>query len=325
MKRSTQWMGAALLVCGWAWSHAADAKEVTLKAVSAFAVGSSSVSEPFERFVKRVNEQGKGLVQIDLVGGPDAVPAFQQGNAVQSGVVDMAAVPGVFYTTVVPEAEALKMTRGTSQQLRDDGSLDLINEIWAEKGVYLLGRTWETVPFNIYLKKPLRDGSFKGVRLRATPNYRSFFAALGAVNVDMAPGEVYTALERGVVDGFGWMSTGLFDLGWDEHTRYRVEPAFYSADLGLLFNLNKWQSLSDEQRQFLIEQAKWFEGLNAEQQTYMEQELKRQADAGIEVIELTGEARAAYEKASREASWEAIAKQAPKHAQRLREKFEAAR
>lgn len=324
MKRTT-WVGAVLLACVWAGAPVAGAKEVTLKAATAFAVGSSSVSEPFERFVKRVNEQGKGVIQIDLVGGPDAIPPFQQGNAVQSGVLDMAAVPGVFYTTVVPEAGALKMTLGTSQQMREDGTLDLINEVWAEKGLYLLGRTWETIPFNIYLKKPLRDGSLKGMRLRSTPNYRSFFAALGAVNVDMAPGEVYTALERGVVDGFGWQSTGLFDLGWDTYTRYRVEPSFYAADLGILVNQKKWQSLSEEQRQFLIEQAKWYEGLNSEQGALLTEERERQAAVGIEVIELQGEQRAAFEKASRDASWEALTEQAPKHMKRLREKFEAAR
>ncbi len=42
-----------------------------------------------------------------------------------------------------------------------------------------------------------------------------------------APGEVYTALERGVVDGYGWPITGIFDLGWHEKTKYRVDPGFY--------------------------------------------------------------------------------------------------
>lgn len=42
--------------------------------------------------------------------------------------------------------------------------------------------------------------------------------ALGATVVQTAPGEVYTALERGVVDGYGWSITGIFDLGWHEKT-----------------------------------------------------------------------------------------------------------
>jgi len=45
-------------------SSAVAAKEVVLRAVMAFQPG-SIVSEPFERFVKKVNEEGKGLVQIN--------------------------------------------------------------------------------------------------------------------------------------------------------------------------------------------------------------------------------------------------------------------
>jgi TRAP-type mannitol/chloroaromatic compound transport system substrate-binding protein len=45
------------------------------------------------------------------------------------------------------------------------------------------------------------------------------------------PGEVYTALERGVVDGYGWPTAGIFDLGWHEKTKFRVDPGFYTAEV----------------------------------------------------------------------------------------------
>ena len=51
---------------------------------------------------------------------------------------------------------------------------------------------------------------------------------LGANVVTTPPGEVYTALERGVVDGYGWPILGIFDLGWQEKTKYRVDPGFYA-------------------------------------------------------------------------------------------------
>ena len=54
--------------------------------------------------------------------------------------------------------------------------------------------------------------------------------------VQTAPGEVYTALERGVVDGYGWPITGIFDLGWQEKTKYRVDPGFYTAEVSVLVN-----------------------------------------------------------------------------------------
>ena len=48
-----------------------------------------------------------------------------------------------------------------------------------------------------------------------------------------APGEVYTALERGVVDGYGWPIGGIFDLNWHERTKFRVDPGFYDAEVSL--------------------------------------------------------------------------------------------
>ena len=54
---------------------AAWSQEITLKAVNAFPEG-TYYARNFERFVKRVNEEGKGLVQIHYIGGPKAIPTF---------------------------------------------------------------------------------------------------------------------------------------------------------------------------------------------------------------------------------------------------------
>ena len=71
---------------------AANAQEVTLRAVTSFAEG-TQFSKNFERFIEKVNKDGKGVVQINYIGGPRAMPPFEVGNAVRSKVVDMANVP----------------------------------------------------------------------------------------------------------------------------------------------------------------------------------------------------------------------------------------
>ncbi len=86
---------------------AASAQEVTLRAVSSFAEG-TQFSKNFERFVEKVNADGKGVVQINYIGGPRAMPPFEVGNAVRTGVVDIANVTGAFYTNLMPESDALR-------------------------------------------------------------------------------------------------------------------------------------------------------------------------------------------------------------------------
>src|SRR5690606_8910591 len=84
---------AALIACAAVVTLAApvcgSAEEVTLRAVSSFNE-KTFFSRHFESFVDKVNAEGKGLVQIRYIGGPQNVPAFEVGNAVRAGVVDMA-------------------------------------------------------------------------------------------------------------------------------------------------------------------------------------------------------------------------------------------
>ena len=77
------------------------------------------------------------------------------------------------------------------------------------------------------------------------------------------PGEVYTALERGVVDGYGWPIGGIFDLNWQEKTKYRVDPGFYDAEVSLIMNLDAYKKLHAEaKRQFLDKQVLALEAMN---------------------------------------------------------------
>src|SRR5262249_47023074 len=80
------------------------AQEITLRAVTSFAEG-TQFSKNFERFIQKVNAEGKGVLQINYIGGPRAMPPFEVGNAVRTRVVDIANVTGAFYTNLMPEAD----------------------------------------------------------------------------------------------------------------------------------------------------------------------------------------------------------------------------
>jgi TRAP-type transport system periplasmic protein len=104
-------------------AQVAAAQEVTLKAITAFAEN-TTYSRPFERFINRVNQDGKGLVQINYIGGPKAMPPFEVGNALKGGVVDIANSTGAFYTNVMPESDAWKLTERPMSELRKNGGYD---------------------------------------------------------------------------------------------------------------------------------------------------------------------------------------------------------
>jgi len=206
LPRAVKNLGCSLALCSLAL--AAQAQQITLKAVSSFSKD-LYFNQKFERFVKQVNEQGKGLVQINLIGGPEAMPAFEGGNALKAGVVDMINSTGVFITNVVPESLALSFSPVPMKTIRANGGYELMNQIHREKGnMVWLGRTTAGIRYHVYTnKKPAPgnlDAALAGMKLRSVPIYRAFFQSLGATPLQVPPGEVYTALERGVVDFTAW-------------------------------------------------------------------------------------------------------------------------
>ena len=299
--------------------HIAAAQEVTLRAISSFAEG-TQFSKNFERFIDRVNNAGKGLVKINYIGGPRAIPPFEVGNSVRTRVVDIANVTGAFYTNLMPEADAEKLLSKPMSEQRKDGTWEYINKLTNEKlNSFYLARQFHNVPFHIYLNKKIDKLDFTGLKIRVTPVYKDIVEAMGGTAVTTAPGEVYTALERGVVDGYGWPVTGIFDLGWDKVTKFRLEPGFYSVEVGVLVNLDAWKGLSDAQRKVLTDAAAWLEGLDSENPVVIKAEVERQTKAGIQPIDFGAAESKKFRDRANDVAWEATIKRAPATAPRMRE------
>ena len=70
-------------------SAGAIAQEVTLRLVSAFPENQFYVKRTLD-WIADFNKDGKGVLQINFIGGPKAIPTFEVGKAVQGGVVETA-------------------------------------------------------------------------------------------------------------------------------------------------------------------------------------------------------------------------------------------
>ncbi len=312
---------AAALFSLVAAAPGADAQEVTLKGITSFAE-KTFYSRGFEKFIDKVNADGKGVIQINYIGGPKAMPPFEVGNALKNGVVDIANVTGAFYTNLMPEADAWKLTEQPMAELRKNGGYDYMAGLYEQKlNAILLARHVDSNPFHIYLNRPISKLDLTGLKLRITPVYRDFFQALGATVVQTPPGDVYTALERGVVDGYGWPITGIFDLGWHEKTKYRVDPGFYSAEVSILINKATWDKLTAAQRKVISDTAAWLEAQAQETAKENEADIAKQKAAGIEVIAFTGGEGEALRAKAYEAGWAGVLRQSPEHGAKLKELF----
>ncbi len=246
---------AALAAAIAAAPGAAQAQQANLRLVSAFPENATYVKHMMP-WIQKFNAEGKGVAQINFIGGPKAIPTFEVGTSVKNGVVEMAMNTGAFYTNLMPEADFLKLSQVTIAEQRKNGAFDYINKVWNQKAnLVYLARMVDETPFHLYLTKKIDKPDLNGLKLRITPVYREFFQSMGATLIQTPPGEVYTALERGVVDGYGWPIHGIFDLNWHEKTKFRVDPGFYNAEVSIIMNLDAWKKLTPQQRSFIEKQA----------------------------------------------------------------------
>lgn len=294
--------------------------EQEIKAVHAFPT-SLIYTQSFLEFVDKVNEEGEGIIQIRVVGGPEAIGLNQQPDAVRSGSVDMAYTAASFYSGKVPERDALISSNTNAIHARESGGMDLLNEIHQEKmGVYYLGWFDSGVKYNLYtIEEPeLNDDGgldMSGIRLRSNPVYDAFFTDyLKAQPISLPTTDVYSALERSTVDATGWTQIGMGDLNWDKFLNYRIDPAFYSTDMGVIVNLDSWNELTDEAKDILQSVAIEHERSSAE--SFAEESAEQQValeENGIQPFELESDVATQYLKAAKEASLNRMRKRMEEH------------
>jgi len=291
----------------------AGAEEAKLKAAS-FLPLTQSFGIHFKRWVDEVNKRGKGVLQIDAV-GPEAIPVLEQPNAVKSGVIQMHYGPPTFYTGTMWEGEALSLSERTIKELRANGAWAYLDKLHQEKmNSVLLAGLGDGVNFYVYTTTPAKaddkDKPMSGLTLRSVPLYRVFFESLGARAVSLPPGEVFTALERKVVQGYGWPSWGVKDMGWLPVTKYRYGPGFFNVNVNVLVNLDAWKKLGDPQKKLLNEMAAWLDDEWPKWRAAQDAvEDKIQKDAGVQYVDLG----AWFSKRAHDAYWADLEKKSPQH------------
>ncbi len=313
--------GAAIVALS-ATVSSAEAQTRVLKAISPWPAAYYWV-EPLLEFQRRANERLEGKLRIDYLGHSDIIPTFEQFEGLRNGVVDIILGATSYYTGQVPEATAVLYSKLQPTELRANGFYDYMRDIHREKAnVVYLANTGGGVgkAFRMYLNKEVTTPDFSGLKLRVSPVYVELVKALGGTPVVMKPGEIYTALERGVVDGYGWSYGGISDFGWQEVTKYAIDHGFYTVNTAVLFNGDVWDSLDADVQAVLEEVAleveTWAESYMDAENEADNETLK---EAGVEFIYFSDEDRDRYVETAYEAAWAAFIAEHPEAGPKLRD------
>lgn len=285
-------------------------KAITLKAVSAFPQN-NRMNDGLWIFQKKVKEKSKGELEIAWGGGPEAIPTFQLVEAIRNGVIDLAWTAHTFNVSQLPVVEGAKLSKLTPWDERKKGIHDFYQNAYQKKlNAYYLGRGTPGLTYNLYTTVPVKSiGDFKGMTIRVTPAYKAFVEALGAAPVTTDPGEVFGALQRKMVQGYGWPSLGISDFGWDEVTKFVIEPAFYQVDVTTLVHIQAWNRLPKDMQEVLNASIQEMEREASEHfAKLISQDREKIKKKGVQEVRLSGEEAERYLQTAYEASWREVLK-----------------
>jgi TRAP-type mannitol/chloroaromatic compound transport system substrate-binding protein len=259
----------------------------------------------FEAFCVRVGEITGGRLEIQPLPVGSVVAYNETLDAVSAGILE-AQHGGSGYFAGKDAAFAIigdlnggyEHVRQLHMWLNYGGGIELARELFAQYGVYYVGGvSWgaESIP----AKKPIRSiEDFAGIKLRAPEGMsQDIFTRIGAAPVNIPGAEVYTALERGVVEAADWGTLGMNDdLGYHKIAPYPLYPGFHSAPMAdVAVNMDRWNQLPDDIKALVEMAVRDFSRDMVEQIALQDATVAANAaENGIELINWSSEERRKY-------------------------------
>ncbi|AJE44888.1 TRAP dicarboxylate transporter subunit DctP [Celeribacter indicus] len=299
----------------------AQAEEAQLRA-GVFVPNKTYLSrQAFDEFVDAVNAEGDGLVKIGPVVSNESVPAPDMPAALRSGVLDLIAVPPSYFAAFVPGAEGLPAARVSPETQRENGAWDLLNDALAERAnVRLLAQYGAGAPLHVFTTFDVNGlDDLKDRRLGSSNTWKSFFEGAGIQAINTPVNDYYTAVERGVINGFANVNSILPALGLHEVVNYRIDPGFYSAVVVVAINLDTWEGLSEEQKAYLHEKALYLENQISASMAEKDAAIGAQMveEGNIEIATLPEGDAERFTQIAYDATWDIIRSRAPELGEKL--------
>jgi TRAP-type mannitol/chloroaromatic compound transport system substrate-binding protein len=202
---------------------------------------------------KRIAEMSDGRLKIQVFGAGELIPAFEGFDAVRSGTIEMNHANSYFWTGKTFAAQYFTAVpfglnyQGMNGWLYDGGGIDLWNEVYDPFGLVAMPCGNTGVQMTGWFKKEVKTlDDLKGLKMRLPGLAGKVMANLG-VDVKVLPGgEIFPALERGVIDAAEFVGPyqdkrlGLYKAAKYYYTTGWHEPATTSE---LLINKAAWQTL----------------------------------------------------------------------------------
>lgn len=196
----------------------------------------------------KVKQLSNGGLIIEILGGPEVIPALDQGTAVRKGVVDLSHVFSAAYSGLVPASVVLPLSELTPQDEESGGFNDFLREQFAKAGLYYLGRGSNSGKADIFsiivTKKIARPQELAGLKIGAiSPQPFPLLRAVGAIPLLIPEGESYVAMQTGIANGWWDIIPNFYTRKYHELGIYLLDIEHYNQNMTLIMNLDSFNRL----------------------------------------------------------------------------------
>ncbi|MGR3783107.1 MAG: TRAP transporter substrate-binding protein [Albimonas sp.] len=312
------WMKAALAASSIALiAGSAAAQEYTFRFQSSDPAGNPNFVMQQE-WTKIVAEKTDGAIQIELLPVESLVAHNETQDAIAAGILDGHITDVSYFAGKDPAFGLIANPVGAysdPQEMFDfiyeGGGMELMRELEAPYGLQFIGPT--SPGLEAFVSKVPLEGvaDLQGLKLRAPEGLvQNVFAAAGAAPVNLPGSEVFTSLDKGVIEAADYnvfstnQAQGLHDVA-----PHPVYPGFHSLPLiEISMSKAKWDELSPELQTALEESVKEFGQLQTSTVKQKDQEAVEAAKAGgkITVHDWSAEERAKFREIAM-GEWEKVA------------------
>ena len=247
-----------------------------------------------------VQERTQGRLVFKYFFGGSLLKKTQLVDGVAKGIADISIGPTSFLSGKIPDLGifevfgAYRLKDFVAMQTEVDPILDKIMRPSGVRNIITYNPGPALFPNkNKFLKSP---ADWKGQKMRMAGKWQSTLAnTWGGSSVFMSPGDMYLAVQRGVIDGYmlPWHLFYVLNL-WE--VTPKITASDMSSNLGIVtLNLKKWDALTDEDKaifnQVAEESRPWSdEKMNTSYQREREETLAK----GVDLYDLTPEEKSAY-------------------------------
>ncbi|MBW2609473.1 MAG: TRAP transporter substrate-binding protein DctP [Deltaproteobacteria bacterium] len=301
----------------------ANSKTITLRWVN-FLPGPHPSTTIYKIFTERVDELAKGELVMKFAGGPEVIKSMDLAMSVKNGVVDIGHLPATYYEGLVPGAGIIELSELTPQEERESGAIGILREMHRKAGLFPIGRgvCQNRRQFHIVLKKRVNtlkdlDGKILGASGMLFSGVAKGFD-MGFTLIPLP--DSFTAIQRGVVDGYVMPFNTFTGFGVHEVAKYVIHHPFFYADTLTIINLDKWNSLPKQLQTIILEAQAATESLRAKDERakiYWDRPLKILKKAGVELLEFSPSDAERYVKTIYRIETERQLKMAPEYGPRL--------